>query len=57
MSGQYSISDIDLTATTSYTGTFVTNFGGGTLAGAEAALLGRPKWRNGLFQHSQHGVS
>jgi hypothetical protein len=38
-SGQYSISDINLTLASSYTAMFVTDFGGGTLAGAEAALL------------------
>jgi hypothetical protein len=37
-SGSYSI-EIDLTASASYTGGFVTTFGGGTVTGAEAALL------------------
>ncbi len=37
-SGSYSI-DLDLTLLTTYTGGFLTNFGGGTVAGAEAALL------------------
>jgi hypothetical protein len=39
-SGQYStIPPIDLTLATSYTDAFRTNFGGGTIPGAEAALL------------------
>lgn len=39
-SGSYvSPTPIDLTDTASYTGGFLTNFGGGTVAGAEAALL------------------
>jgi hypothetical protein len=37
-SGTYDIL-IDLTNPASYTGDFVTNFGGGTVAGAEAALI------------------
>jgi len=37
-SGSYS-TVLDLTATATYTSGFVTNFGGGTLAGAEAALV------------------
>jgi len=36
--GSYDIV-VDLLATESYTGSFVTNFGGGTVPGAEAALL------------------
>jgi hypothetical protein len=40
MSGSYtSPSPIDLTLTTSYTASFLTTFGGGTAAGAEAALV------------------
>jgi CHRD domain-containing protein len=40
MSGQYStIPPIDLTLASSYTAAFVTTFGGGTIPGAEAALL------------------
>ena len=39
-SGQYStIPPIDLTLASSYTAAFVTTFGGGTIPGAEAALL------------------
>ena len=38
-SGSYTSPIIDLMLATSFTGPFVTNFGGGTLAGAEAALL------------------
>lgn len=39
-SGSYSSpTPIDLTLTSSYTAGFLTNFGGGTVAGAEAALL------------------
>ena len=39
-SGTYSSpTPIDLTLTSSYTGGFLTNFGGGTAAGAEAALI------------------
>jgi CHRD domain len=38
-SGSYTSPIIDLTLSTSFTGPFVTAFGGGTLAGAEAALL------------------
>lgn len=36
--GSYAI-DLDLTAAATYTSGFVTNFGGGTIAGAEAALV------------------
>ncbi len=38
-SGSYSIT-LDLTLAATYTSAFVTNFGGGTIAGAEAALVG-----------------
>ncbi|MBL8200949.1 MAG: CHRD domain-containing protein [Chromatiales bacterium] len=38
-SGSYDPVVIDLTATASYTAGFLTNFGGGTPAGAEAALI------------------
>jgi CHRD domain len=38
-SGVYDSPLIDLTLATSFTGPFVTNFGGGTVGGAEAALL------------------
>ena len=40
MSGQYSVSNIDLTQASSYTAAFVTNFGGGTIGGAETAFIG-----------------
>ena len=39
-SGSYTTpSPLDLTSAATFTGTFVTNFGGGTTAGAQAALL------------------
>jgi hypothetical protein len=38
-SGAYVSPQIDLTLATSYTASFLNNFGGGTTAGAEAALL------------------
>jgi hypothetical protein len=38
-SGSYSISGLDTDSSSTYTPAFVTNFGGGTLAGAEAALF------------------
>jgi hypothetical protein len=37
-SGSYSV-ELDLTVPTNYTAGFVANFGGGTTAGAEAALI------------------
>lgn len=54
-SGSYtSPAPIDLTDEASYTGSFLTNFGGGTAAGAEAALLaGMLAGRSYLNVHSE----
>jgi CHRD domain len=46
-SGTYATT-IDLTLAGSYTAAFITNFGGGTVAGAEAALF------NGLLAHTAY---
>ncbi|MES2626227.1 MAG: CHRD domain-containing protein [Pseudomonadota bacterium] len=46
--GSYSI-DLDLTLLATYTGGFLNNFGGGTVAGAEAALLAGLKSGSAYF--------
>ena len=48
-SGTYNSPLIDLTLTTSYTAAFLTNFGGGTVEGAEAALISGMQAGNAYF--------